>query len=67
MGRETGPTVYSPHPRRLEILSNHYVHTGYHEMHTQCRDSVHVLAVTRAAVWKVALDGRYQDQGRGKK
>ena len=35
-------------------------------MRTQRRDSVHVLAVTRAGVLKVALDGRYQVQGKGK-
>ena len=43
-----------------EILSNHYVQTGYQEMGMHCRDSVSVLAVTRADVLKVALDIRYQ-------
>ena len=36
-------------------------------MRTHRHDSVHVLAVTRADVLKVALDGRYPDQGKGKK
>ena len=36
-------------------------------MRTHRVDSVRVFAVTRAAVLKVALDGRYQDQGRGKR
>ena len=49
------------------IQSNHYVHTGYHEMRTHRRDSVHVLAVTWADVLKVALDERCQVQGKGKK
>ena len=39
--------------KRILILSNHYVHTGYHEMRTHRRDSVHVLAVTRAVVLEI--------------
>ena len=46
-----GLTVNRQIGRKLTVLSNHYVHTGYHEIRTHRRDSVHVLAVTN--FWRV--------------
>ena len=53
------------------VLSNHYVHTGYHEMRTHRRDSVHVLAVTRAVVLEICSRRRFifkmsTNRGKGK-
>ena len=58
-------------PPRPSILSNHYVHTGYHEMRTHRRDSVHVLAVTRAVVLEIRSRRRFifkmsSNRGKGK-
>ena len=55
----------------LWVLSNHYVHTGYHEMRTHRRDSVHVLAVTRAVVLEICSRRRFifkmsTNRGKGK-
>ena len=55
----------------IKVLSNHYVHTGYHEMRTHRRDSVHVLAVTRAVVLEICSRRRFifkmsTNRGKGK-
>ena len=44
---------------KQSLLSNHYVHTGYHEMRTHRRDSVHVLGVTRAVVLEICSRRRF--------
>ena len=70
-GTQINYTPNESHLIIIIILSNHYVHTGYHEMRTHRRDSVHVLAVTRAVVLEICSRRRFifkmsTNRGKGK-